>query len=345
MHKDWLYEILAKPLLFRIDAEDAHYAVQNFVRKTAGIWANSGWFDCETPELQTDFLGTILKNPIGLAAGFDKNGYLVEVLGHLGFGFAEIGSVTARPSSGNPKPRLFRLPADRALINRLGLNGDGADAVAARLRSSAFSLPIGINIAKTNVAPRTMGDTMVEDMMHSFRAVKDLPVLFVTLNASCPNTHEGIMRETEELETLFAQIRAENTRSLPVLVKLSPDSSDELIEKIVFAAKTQGLSGFVCGNTTTSRVNLHTRASKLADFGAGGLSGPPLKQLCLALVRKVAGLKSPEQVIIGVGGVETGQDARDYLSAGATAVELYTSLVYRGPLTVKYIAQELQALL
>jgi dihydroorotate dehydrogenase len=328
-----------------MDAEDAHYAVQDFVRKTAGVWKNTGWFDFETPKLETNFLGTVLKNPIGLAAGFDKNGYLVDVLGRLGFGFAEIGSVTAQPSQGNPKPRLFRLPDDRALINRLGLNGEGADAVAARLRSSTFSLPVGINIAKTNVAPGTTAGTMVEDMMHSFRAVKDLPILFVTLNASCPNTHEGIVRETEELETLFAQIKAENQRSLPVLVKLSPDSSDELIEKIVFSAKTQGLSGFVCGNTTTRRENLATTATELADIGAGGLSGPPLKQLSLALVRKVAGLKSPEQVIIGVGGVETGQDARDYLSAGATAVELYTSLVYRGPRTVKYIAQEFQALL
>lgn len=345
MRQDWFYENIAKPLLFRMDAEDAHYAVYDFMRRTASLWSGIAPFlSYNGADLETDFLGTRLSVPIGLAAGFDKNGYLVDMLGNLGFGFAEIGSVTALPSEGNPKPRLFRLPEDQALINRLGLNGEGAEVVAHRLKRGNFSLPVGINIAKTNRTDGTVGSGMVQDMLSTFKLIKDLPISFVTLNASCPNTHEGIVREAAELEQLFEEVMLANIRNLPVLVKLSPDSSDELIDQIVEAAKTNLLAGFVCGNTTTTRNNLKTDSSLVQQIGNGGLSGAPLKKLGVELVRKIAARKTAAQVVIGVGGIFTGQDVQDYIDAGANVVELYTGLVYRGPRAIQYVCDELQQL-
>lgn len=295
-----------------------------------------------SPKLQTNLFGTVVPNPVGLAAGFDKNGKLVSVLGDVGFGFAEIGSVTGRPSAGNAKPRLFRLPADEALINRLGLNGEGATAVATRLRKSKLSLPIGINIAKTN-HPDVVGDEAVKDVVISFKAVRDLPAMYFAFNASCPNTHDGCIQEREELRRIFFEVQTLNERKVPLLIKVSPDSSPELLDDIVSVADEFALAGYVCGNTTTTRNGLLTDADQLNAIGRGGLSGPPLHAMAVATCHELAKRKLDNQQIIGVGGVRSAADVLDFLQAGAAAVQLYTALVYEGPALLGQLLRELEA--
>ncbi|MGH9550788.1 MAG: hypothetical protein ACRD3W_15510, partial [Terriglobales bacterium] len=246
-------------------------------------------------------------------------------------------------TAGNAKPRLFRLPADNAIINRLGLNGDGCDAVAARLRQCKMPLPLAVNIAKTN-DPAIKGDAAINDQVSSFIAVRDLPLAYVTLNASCPNTHEGILAAKEELDAVLAQFQKENRRNIPLFVKLSPDSSDRVLEDFVAVSGDRGIAGFVCGNTTVSRTGLRTGSADVAAMGAGGLSGPPLKDSGLALVSKVSRLKSREQEIIGCGGIGSGKDALAFIKAGASAVQIYTALVYQGPAAPARINRELAAL-
>lgn len=339
------YKRYIRPLLFKLDSEAAHglaHQVGHLAGSFFPLLAKD--FQYQGNDLSVNLSGAQLKNPVGLAAGFDKNGLLASMLGNIGFGFAEIGSVTGKPSTGNPKPRLFRLIDDEGLINRLGLNGDGADVVAQRLSKTNLSLPIGINIAKTN-DPNIKGDLAVEDILHSFKAIRDLPAIYVTINASCPNTKEGILEEKKQLATIFSEVQKLNTGKLSLFVKLSPDSSDQLLSDMVEEAVRHDLAGYVCGNTTTTRNSLRTNTQTIQKIGAGGLSGRPLKALGLSLCRRIAKLKNPHQTIIGVGGIFSGQDAFDYIVAGATALEIYTALIYEGPTLPKQICEELSALL
>jgi dihydroorotate dehydrogenase len=339
------YKNLLRPILFRLDPEDAHHLIHSFARNGWLLWPLlKNGLDYKKDDLACDLFGHRLSNPIGLAAGFDKNGDLVECLNCFGFGFEELGSVTALAREGNPKPRLFRLEKDEAVINRLGLNCEGADAVAAKLAKSRFSLPVGLNIAKTN-DPTIVGDLAVQDILNTFSKINSLPLAYVTINASCPNTEEGIVTEAAQMRTAFAEIQKVNSQQLPILVKLSPDSSRQLIEEMVEAASAGGLAGFVCGNTTTSRANLTTNAARINEIGNGGLSGPPVKTKALQLCEVVYSLKSPSQIIIGCGGVSSGQDAYDFVTAGASFVQMYTGLIYGGPGLPLLINQQLAAIL
>lgn len=340
-----LYQRLIRPLLFKLDCEQAHHLAHSTARSLGTLWPlSSTLLNYRQEDLHVHLAGVKLANPVGLAAGFDKNGMLVSMLGHVGFGFAEIGSVTARAKGGNPKPRLFRLPKDEALINRMGLNGDGADVIAARLSNSHFSLPVGVNIAKTN-DPSIKGDAAVEDMLFSFRKVKDLPLSYVTVNASCPNTADGIMEEARHLGTILSEMAKCNANKLPVFVKLSPDSSRQLLDDLVGIATACGVAGFVCGNTSTSRENLATTDAELSKIGPGGLSGRPLKPLALALTRQVFQLKKPDQCIIAVGGIKSASNLYEFIRAGAVAAQVYTALVYEGPGLPKVLNSGLSRLL
>lgn len=355
MNSDFIYEQLIRPLLFLQDPERMHEFTHKLLVERPGVLnlfgLNEGKYqgpnqtlDLNANPLQTSLFGHLLKNPIGLAAGFDKNGSLLPVLPAFGFGFAEIGSVCAKPHAGNPRPRLFRLPDDKALINRLGLNGQGVDCVVERLKNVSTSIPIGINIAKTN-DPNITGDKAVEDLCETFSKIQDLGLCYVTINASCPNTKEGCVKEVDHLQVLFKELKARNRRQFPLLLKLSPDSADSFLEGAIAEAVDAGLQGFVCGNTTTSRNNLLTKPERIANIGQGGLSGAPLKLKNLDLLKRVKNLKAPEQILIGVGGVFTGADAFEYLSAGASAVQLYSAMVYRGPKTIRFICRELEPLI
>ncbi len=329
-----------RSLLFKMDPEEAHALAIKLAPLAAGLFGSTFQDAC----LETSFAGVKFANPVGLAAGFDKNGRLPGCLAKFGFGFAEIGSITGQSSNGNPKPRLFRLVEDEAVINRLGLNGEGADAVARRLAATSFSLPAGVNIAKTN-HPSIKGEKGVQDMLHSFECIRELPIAYVTLNASCPNTHEGIMQETEELDQILSGVQKLNCKNLPVFLKLSPDSNPELLETFVASSCKYGIKGYVLGNTTTERGGLSTPADAVKAMGNGGLSGRPLKAKALELVKRVYKIKQKDQGIIGCGGISSGADAFEFIKHGANAVELYTGLIYGGPDLPARINRDLAGLL
>lgn len=346
MSRDILYDSLVRPLLFNSDPEDVHHFAQTAMKALAPVLPALS-LGYKKDDLAVSTLGSRFSNPIGLAAGFDKNASLIEQLPHFGFSFVEIGSVCAQPHGGNDKPRLFRLPEDSGLINRLGLNGLGVEVVATRLeRLEDCKIPFGINIAKTNKA-EIKGDEAVEDIAYTFDRIKEIKNLkYVTINTSCPNTHEGCLKESEQLARVLDKISPTAQKlGLPLLVKLSSDSEQAFTTELVNLSTAYKVTGFVCGNTSTTRDGLNTSESRLQEIGHGGLSGKPLKERNLNLTRLVQSLKKREQLIIGVGGIMTGQDAFEYLSAGAELLQIYTGFVYRGPSTVKLICEELSAIL
>jgi len=338
-----VYRSFIRPLLFQLEPEQSHGLAHEFIAKGTPLLAAFGKkFIYSGSDLKVSLFGTTLSNPIGLAAGFDKNGDLVHGLKYLGFGYAEIGSITGQAHEGNSKPRLWRLASDDGLINWLGLNNEGAVKIAERLATSKFSVPIGITIAKTN-KPNITGNAAYEDMLLSFRAIRHLPLMYVALNVSCPNTLDGVLEETGILSSVVEQISKENAANLPIVLKLSPDSSDKLIEDMIEMGKKFSIAGYVCGNTSVSRAGLNTAEAE--DIKVGGLSGPPLKPLALSLCRKVYELKDKNQIIMGCGGITNGQDAYDFIRAGSSVLQIYTSLVYEGPSVVRKINEELSALL
>ena len=320
-----LYERL-KPWLFKMDAERVHEEVSGLMGLAANIPGAPAIMSLLTGKggqnLEKTVFGIKFSNPIGLAAGFDKDGKLISVLPSLGFGFLEIGSVTLEPQSGNVKPRLFRLVNEGAIVNRMGFNSEGARAVALRLSSSPPSVvPLGINLGlnkgtSVNEAPAKYART--------FRLLQRHGDYFV-INVSSPNT-PGLrdLQTATNLADIISAVQDANFDHKPVLVKLSPDLSNEDLEACV-SGTSKVTQGFVVSNT------------KLTE--AGGLSGRPIKARATELVRKVRSLTSLP--IIGVGGIETPQDARERLTAGADLVQLYTGLIYGGPSAIKKITREL----
>ena len=352
-----MYSLL-RPLLFRLDPETAHERAHRSAKlaQAGGPAAVRTLFRFEHEALQQRLWGLDFANPVGLAAGFDKNAELVRFWAALGFGFAEVGSVTANPSAGNPRPRLFRLPADRALVNRMGLNNDGADAVAERLRSTRrvrarHPFPLGINLAKTH-DPAILGDAATEDFLYSFRRLAPLAD-YVALNVSCPNTTEGkTFEDPAAFDGLLAAVmaaRAELGLAVPVLVKLSPPPAASFdpapIDELVDLALGHGVAGFVATNTASDRGGLATKEARLEEVGRGGLSGAPLAARSTALVRHLWRRTEGRVPIVGVGGVNSAEAAYRRIRAGASLVELYTGLVYEGPGLVGRINRGLVRLL
>ncbi len=342
---------LLRPLLFRLDAEAAHGAAVRAARLGQRVPALLRPFRFEDPALGQRLWGREFANPVGLAAGFDKNAALVRFWAALGFGFAEVGSVTARPSAGTPAPRAFRLPRDRALVNRMGLNNDGADAVAERLREASRAIPLGINLAKTH-DPAILGEAATEDFLYSFRRLAPLAD-YVALNVSCPNTAEGkTFEEPVAFDGLLTAVMAEQEAlglRVPVLAKLSPpaDLSFDLgpVDELVGIALARGVAGFVATNTAGDRAGLRTEAARLAEIGRGGLSGRPLADRATALVRHLYRRAEGRLPVIGVGGVDSAEAAYAKVRAGASLVEVYTGLVYEGPGLVGRINRSLVRLL
>ncbi len=281
--------------------------------------------------LEQQLLGLHFPNPIGIAAGFDKNGLILRALQAIGFGYIEIGSITARPSSGNPKPRMFRLPEDRAIINRMGLNNDGADVIIDRLDKSGVTIPVGINIAKTH-DPSILGDAAIHDYIYSFNKAEE-KADYIMVNISCPNTAEGITFEQEGplTDLMNGIMSARKKPTVPVLVKFSPDLEFGLLESLVGISIDQGVQGFALGNTSSNRDGLQSARSRLDDIGRGGLSGQPLRDRTEKLTRRLRQYAGKDRVIIGIGGIENSTHAMDRLSIGANLVQVYTGLVYEGP--------------
>lgn len=346
-----------RSLLFRLGAEPAHHVATGAARLAQLTRADAVLepaFAFEHGALEQTLFGRSFASPVGLAAGFDKNGILVPFWARLGFGFVEVGSVSARPARGNPRPRAFRLPEDRALINRMGLNNQGAERVARRLARLAprVTFPVGVNLAKTH-DPSIMGEAAVGDFRQSFRLLAP-HAAYVALNISCPNTTEGkTFEDPAALEALLTAVFEERRAlgsDVPVLVKLSPPLNeqvvfDSLVEEVVERSLAHGVSGFIATNTASDREGLTTAEEELAAIGRGGLSGAPLERRSTHLVRYLYRKTGGRLPIIGVGGVFTAEAAYDKIRAGASLVQLYTALVYEGPGVVRRLKEGLVTLL
>jgi len=328
-----VYRRLIRPLLFRLDPETAHGLAMQALRLAGWGPFPRGLRKLVAPQGRAvEHLGLRFPGRLGVAAGFDKDARALAGLFGLGFGFAEVGSVTARPWPGNPRPRLFRLPADGALVNRLGLPSEGAVAVARRLRrvvgDSGPRFPVFVNIAKT-ANPAVLGDAAVADIRYSVEQLAPVADALV-LNLSCPNTADGrTFQSPEALRELLAAVRPV-AGPRPVLAKISPDLDSPALEAVVEEALRGGVAGFVAANTTRSRDGLRTPLRPAIE--AGGLSGTPLRARALAAVRVVRRVAPAGTLVVGCGGVRTPADIAAFLDAGADLVEAYTGFVYEGPL-------------
>jgi len=341
-----MYKALVKPALFTLDAERAHHLVFNNLRRAARVPGAKamlrGLYDFQHPSLAREVFGLKFPNPVGLAAGFDKNATLTDELATLGFGFVEIGTVTPRPQAGNPQPRLFRLPKDEALVNRMGFNNDGVAVVAARLaQRQNRQLLIGGNIGKNKDTPN---ERAAEDYVACFEALAEEVDYFV-VNVSSPNT-PGLrqLQEKEPLIKLLQQVQERNlsrAQPRPLLLKIAPDLTDSQLDDILEIARETKLSGLVSTNTTISREGLLTDAGQVTALGAGGLSGRPLRARATEVIRYLHQRSQGELPIIGAGGIHSARDAQEKLAAGASLVQLYTGFIYEGPALVSRINKAL----
>jgi len=341
-----MYKSFVKPLLFKLDAERAHHLVFNNLKRTAslpgGKSALRGLYDYQHPSLAREVFGLKFANPVGLAAGLDKNAVLTDELATMGFGFVEIGTVTPRPQPGNPQPRLFRLPQDEALLNRMGFNNDGAAAVAARLaRRQNRQLLIGGNIGKNKDTPN---ERAANDYVAAFEALAEQVDYFV-VNVSSPNT-PGLreLQDKKPLINLLQQVQARNLARPaphPLLLKIAPDLTDSQLDDILEIARETQLSGLVATNTTIERGGLATPAATVAAYGAGGLSGRPLRARATEVIAYLHRRSQGGLPIIGAGGIHSAEDALEKLAAGASLVQLYTGFVYEGPALVSRINRAL----
>lgn len=299
------------------------------------------------PCLEQSLWGLTFKNPVGLAAGFDKNGAAAGVWSNFGFGFAELGTVTFHAQPGNPHPRLFRLPLDQAAINRMGFNNQGASEMAAELAQSRqrqpWTIPIGVNLGKSKTTPL---DKAVEDYLSSFRLLKELGDYFV-VNVSSPNT-PGLrsLQTTNQLGPILEALQQENQAQKPLLVKIAPDLEWEEIAGILAIAQAHHLSGIIATNTTIGREELKTQivqsTGNSVNQEAGGLSGAPLRQRSTDVIRFIRQQTQGQLPIVGVGGIFTAEDAWEKITAGASLLQVYTGWVYEGPWMVRRILEGLR---
>ncbi|MGD9627756.1 MAG: quinone-dependent dihydroorotate dehydrogenase [Pyrinomonadaceae bacterium] len=337
----FLWEKLIRPALFRLDAETAHEVGMAALRNGAArpFYTNDGSPTCFGP---IERFGIKFENPLGIAAGFDKNAVAVNQLSRLGFGFVEVGTVTYRPQTGNPKPRLFRLPNDEALINRLGFNNEGAEIIAGRLKELKRRGVVGVNIGKNKDVP-------MEEAAENYLAAFDLvqPVAdYVAVNISSPNT-PGLRRlqGPESLAGLLSALR-QRDRELaekPLLVKIAPDLGEAEIESAVGICLEYGVAGIIATNTTVSREGLRTAG--VTRFGEGGLSGRPLFERSTEVVAAVYRYSKGRIPIIGVGGIFSADDAFEKIAAGASLIQSYTGFVYGGPSFASTVVEGLARIL
>jgi dihydroorotate dehydrogenase len=348
-----LYRKLLRPLLFKLPPETAHelalHALSLSLGSEAMRRAAARRFARETfGEIKR--FGLRFKNPVGLAAGFDKNGVVARELAALGFGFVEVGTVTNRPQPGNPRPRLFRLPLDRALVNRQGFNNEGAAALARRLERARPDCVLGVNIGKSRAVAV---EEATDDYLASFEAVR-AHADYVAVNVSSPNT-PGLreLQRADLLAALLGELQRRNRElaaregraPVPLLVKVAPDLGAGELELIVDVARRAEVAGIIATNTTTSREGLRTPPSQVAACGGGGLSGAPLRQRSTRIIAALRRLTRGTLEIVGVGGVFNAEDAWEKICAGAGLVQLYTGFVYEGFGVVRRINEGLAALL
>ncbi|RFS15911.1 quinone-dependent dihydroorotate dehydrogenase [Emticicia sp. C21] len=337
------YKKFVFPYLTRQDAEKIHYLVMDVLKFACKIPFMPAIlrliYEKKDPRLERKVFGLRFKNPVGLAAGFDKNGLWTDELSNLGFGFVEIGTVTPRAQMGNDKPRLFRLKQDEALINRMGFNNEGSGAAANQLRKRKTKIIVGGNIGKNKL---TKNDDAVYDYLKSFNDLYPYVDYFV-INVSSPNT-PGLraLQEKDPLKYLLKTLERDNGRKSkpkPILLKIAPDLTDEQLDDIIEIVKETRISGVIASNTTISREGLVTDKAEVDEIGAGGLSGKPLAKRSTEVIRYLSEKSKKAFPIIGVGGIHSAEDAIEKLKAGASLVQVYSGFIYEGPGIVKDICE------
>jgi dihydroorotate dehydrogenase len=340
-----MYKFFVRPLLFGIDAEKVHHMVFNFLKWTCKVpgvkFLLRIQFDYQHTSLTKKLFGITFKNPVGLAAGFDKDARLIDELACLGFGFIEIGTLTPKPQPGNDKPRLFRLPLDGALINRMGFNNEGVYAAAERLKNRKSKVIVGGNIGKNKI---TANENALADYLQGVEVLHPYVDYFV-VNVSSPNT-PGLreLQEKEPLKNILNEVKKlclSKSGKKPVLLKIAPDLTPEQLNDIVEILKETKTDGVIATNTTISRAALKTEKEKVDAIGAGGLSGKPLTERSTEVIRYLREKLGTDFPIIGVGGIMAPQDAVDKLRAGADLVQVYTGFIYEGPSFAKCINKEI----
>lgn len=341
-----MYKYLIRPFLFCFSPEGIHRFVVVMLRIAHSIPG------CETllravyqikhPVLEREVFGIRFPNPVGIAAGFDKNAEVYGELELLGFGFVEVGTVTPRPQSGNPKPRLFRLPKDRALINRMGFNNLGMEHVADNLRSRDPKQIIGANLGKNTLTPN---DTAPADYLKLFRGLYEYVDYFV-INVSCPNITDLTSLQEKgslhEILTPLTEFRRGQNNYRPILLKISPDLTTVQIDDMIEVMVSGGIDGIVATNTSTGRAGLTASEEEIARIGRGGLSGAPLTKRAVEVVRYIHEKTEGRFPIIGVGGIMTEEDALEMFRAGASLIQIYTGFIYNGPKFARKICKRLR---
>jgi dihydroorotate dehydrogenase len=340
-----MYKSVIRPLLFRVDAEKVHHFIFSLLSFQGKIPGTGSFFRAlfclENKMLEKEVFGIKFKNPIGLAAGFDKDAKLIDELDTLGFGFVEIGTLTPLPQAGNDKPRLFRLPADQALINRMGFNNEGVHAAIHRLKKRKSKIVVGGNIGKNKITPN---EKALDDYAICLEALYNFVDYFV-LNISSPNT-PGLreLQDKEPLRKLLLHIKglaAAKPVTKPVLLKIAPDLTQGQLDDIIEILQETKMDGVIATNTTISRESLQTPKANVEAIGNGGVSGKPLTKKATEVIRYLRQKLGPTFPIIGVGGIMTTKDALEKLEAGADLIQIYTGFIYEGPGFVKRINEEI----
>lgn len=341
-----MYKLL-RSVLFKLDPERVHYLTTdllNLTLKTPVIKQSfKAFFQVKDKRLEKTVMGLKFKNPVGLAAGFDKNASMFNNLSACGFGFIEVGTITPKAQPGNDKPRLFRLTADEAIINRMGFNNDGVEQAIINLKKRNTSCIIGGNIGKNKLTPN---EQAAEDYLIAFDRLYDYVDYFV-VNVSSPNTPNlRDLQEKEPLKELLSQLKTRSTQKAlqkPILLKIAPDLTDGQLDDIIDIVQSTQIEGVIATNTTISRANLISSSKLIDEIGAGGLSGKPLTKRSTEVIRYLASKSGKSFTIIGVGGIHTEQDALEKLDAGADLIQLYTGFIYEGPGLIKRINKAILA--
>ena len=340
-----MYKSIIRPILFKFDPEAVHYFTFDVIKLLSKIPGISFLIRCifqvNHPSLERELFGLKFKNPVGLAAGFDKNAVLYNELANFGFGFIEIGTVTPKPQKGNPKTRLFRLQADKGIINRMGFNNEGLQAAIVQLKKNKKQLIIGGNIGKNTQTP---SEEYTADYLECFEALHPYVDYFV-LNVSCPNVgSHAKLNDKDYLEELIKAVQDSNATfevSKPILLKIAPDLNETQLDEIIELVSLTKLEGVIASNTSISRLGLKTDAATLDAIGNGGVSGQPIKEKSTQVIKYLSQKSKKAFPIIGVGGIHSEQDALEKLSAGADLVQIYTGFIYEGPALIKRINKSL----
>ncbi len=340
-----MYKLLLRPIFFRFQPETIHHIVFKSIKFFSAIPGISyllrSIYVIEDKRLERKLFGLTFPNPVGLAAGLDKDAELFDELADFGFGFIEIGTLTPKAQPGNEKPRMFRLPEDSALINRMGFNNKGVDVAVGNLKKRKTKTIIGGNIGKNKVTPN---EEAVSDYEKCFEALFD-HVDYFAVNVSSPNTPNlRALQDKEPLTKLLLrlkQLNFEKKNPKPILLKIAPDLTNEQLDDIIDIIKETKIDGLIATNTTISREGLKTSEARIKEIGAGGLSGKPLTRRSTEVIKYLSDKSNKAFPIIAVGGIHTGEDAIEKLNAGASLVQIYTGFIYEGPGIVKNINQQI----